>query len=83
VKHFKIERDAIEGANLARTSTHFSLCQALVSVRYYMRFLAEEYQRDVNSNAIKSVLVDFFANPATINALSSQINAQVYMSEMI
>lgn len=49
ISHFRLESDSISSANLARTLTHTSVCASLVSLRYYMRLLAEEYQRDLHS----------------------------------
>ena len=82
ISHFRLESDSIECANLARSLAHQSVCSSLMAIRYYMILLANEYQRDLHSQAVKKALRVFFENPRVCQGLNPSLSAQPYMQSV-
>lgn len=60
---------SIDSANNSRALGVFSACTGLITARYFMKLLQEEYSRDINSMGVKKAIVALMENPNLIQAI--------------
>lgn len=58
----RVDQESISHANNARALAFHVACQSLVTVRYYMKFLGDEYQRDISNMAVVKTIKMFYEN---------------------
>ncbi len=63
ISHNRFIQDSIDSANNSRALSVFSACTGLITVRYFMKLLSEEYARDINSPGIKKAIEALMENP--------------------
>ena len=69
VSHNRFIQQSIDSANNSRALGVFSASTGLITVRYFMKLLAEEYSRDINSMGVKKAIVALTENPNLIQAI--------------
>jgi hypothetical protein len=62
----RIERETVDQGNNLRSLGVFSTCQALITLRYFMRLLGDEYQRDLKNLNIKKAIRLLYENQRLI-----------------
>ena len=53
-----------------------------MTVKYFMRLLSEEYQKDVSSQNVKKTIRALYENPKLIQALTGSLKSDEYFKEM-
>jgi len=69
VSYYTYEQESVSRGNDVEALKIFGQCQALVTLSYYMRLLASEYQKDTSNPSAKSAIKAFYENPLLITSL--------------
>ena len=76
----KLYYQSVQSANNGRCLSVSDTCQAYLTVRYYLRLLQDEYQRDINAQSVKRAVRLLFENP---NFIQHGVKSQIALTQVM